>query len=140
MPTAEPFSVRWLFWPFFALTACYSLILVLATHYPTPNDWLPASAPDDKTLHFMAYGLLGFLVAATLAASRHWSLRNALLMALGLALAGIVDEATQPLFGRAAEVLDWVYDVIGITSGIAIVIVVCRLMGWPRRADRNEPQ
>ncbi len=129
MPAAQPFSLRRLFWPCFALTACYSLILVWATHYPKPEDILGPNPPSDKALHFIAYGLLGLLMAATLAASRYWSRRNAIVLAIALALAAVVDESTQPLFGRAAEALDWVFDVIGIIGGIAMVAITCRLLG-----------
>jgi VanZ family protein len=131
MPAAEPFSVRRWFWPLCAVTVGYSLFLVWATHHPKPQDLLGPNPPPDKALHFIAYGLLGLLTAATLAASRHWSWRNAIVLAVALALAAVVDESTQPLFGRAAEVLDWVFDVIGIATGVAIVAITCRLLGWP---------
>jgi len=140
MPAVEPFSLRRFFWPCFALTACYSLLLVWATHYPKPENILGPNAPPDKALHFLAYGLLGLLMAATLAASRHWSRRNALLLAVALAVAAIADESTQPFFGRAAEALDWVFDVIGIVGGIGAMAVADRLLGrsWP--SGNNEPQ
>jgi VanZ family protein len=136
MPAAEPISLRRLFWPLWALTVGYSLILVWATHHPKPQDLLGPNPPSDKALHFIAYGLLGMLTAATLAASRHWSLRNAVVLAVALALAAVVDESTQPFFGRAAEALDWVFDVIGIGIGVAFVALACRLVGWsPRQAQ-----
>jgi VanZ family protein len=118
------------------LTACYSLTLVWATHYPKPEDLLGPNPPPDKALHFIAYGLLGLLTAATLAASRHWSRRNAIILAVALALAAVVDESTQPLFGRAAEALDWVFDVVGIVAGVAAVAIARQLLGWSPR----EPQ
>jgi VanZ family protein len=123
MPAADEALVRRLFWPLFGLTACYSLLLVWATHHPKPENLLGPNPPSDKALHFMAYGVLGFLMAATLAASRHWSRRNAVVLAVALALAAVIDESTQPLFGRAAEVLDWVFDLIGIAGGMAFVTI-----------------
>ncbi len=119
----ETFPARWLFWPLLAVTLVYAVFLVWATHHPRPGDLLGPSPPPDKLLHFIAYGLLGFLVAATVATTGRWSRRGIVLLAVGLALAGIVDEATQPLFGRGAEVLDWGYDVIGICTGIAVVAI-----------------
>ncbi len=137
MPAANAFPGRRFFWPLFATTVAYGLVLVFATHYPKPEDLLGPHPPHDKALHFMAYGLLGFLVAATLAASRHWSRQNVVITAVVLALAGIVDEATQPWFGRSAEVLDWVYDVIGILAGIAVVAVARWILRWPSRQPRE---
>jgi VanZ family protein len=136
MPVADSFSVRRLFWPLLAVTVGYSLLLVWATHHPKPEDLLGPNPPSDKSLHFIAYGVLGFLMAATLAASRHWSVRNAIVLAVALALGAVVDESTQPFFGRAAEVLDWVFDVIGIVGGIAVVAIAHRLLDRsPRRSQ-----
>lgn len=123
MRFADAFRLRWLFWPFLAVTVCYSLTLVWATHHPRPQDLLGPNPPSDKTLHFLAYGLLGALTAATLAVSGRWSRRHAIILGIGLAVAAVVDESTQPMFGRAAETLDWVFDVIGISLGIAAVAV-----------------
>ncbi len=122
---------RWLFWPLLAVTLGYAVFLVWATHYPRPGDLLGPSPPPDKLLHFIAYGLLGFLVAATVATTGRWSRRGIVLLAVGLAIAAGADEATQPLFDRAADVLDWVYDIIGLFVGLTIVAVACRLLGWP---------
>ena len=110
-----------------ALTAVYTLILVLATHYPRPEEFLGPNPPSDKALHFMAYGALALLAGGTLALARRWSMAR-----LGgvLAAFAVVDEVTQPLFSRAAEPLDWVFDCIGIGLGLAFVaasVAVVRL-------------
>jgi VanZ family protein len=44
-------------------------------------------------------------------------------MGVCLALGGFFDEATQPFFGRAADALDWVFDITGIVTGIALVVI-----------------
>jgi VanZ family protein len=49
-------------------------------------------------------------------------------LAAGLAAWAVIDEATQPLFGRAADPLDWVYDVIGLALGIGLVVAVNSLV------------
>lgn len=105
-------------------TAAYTLVLVLATHYPKPEELLGRHAPSDKTLHFMAYGVLGLLAAATVAAWRGWTIRDGLRLAAALAAFGAIDEMTQPFFSRAADPLDWVYDLIGIACGLAAVAAV----------------
>jgi len=112
--------------PLALLTLAYTLVLVLATHYPKPEDLLGPDPPSDKTLHFIAYGVLGILAMAALAARGHRSLRAAAMLLLSLAILAAVDEATQPLFGRTAELWDWVYDLIGLGTGVAIVAIALR--------------
>jgi VanZ family protein len=105
-------------------TACYVVVLVIGTHYPRPGELLSqvgAAGTPDKTLHVVAYGVLGLLAAATLAAWGRWTWRNLLLLAGGLALFGVVDEATQPLFERFADFFDWVADCEGIAIGLVAV-------------------
>ena len=117
----EPAPRRRLARPLAAVTAAYTLVLVFATHYPRPEELLGPNPPSDKTLHFVAYGLLGLFVAATLAAAGRWSRASAGWLLVALSAFAALDEATQPLFGRSAEPLDWVYDVIGVATGIAVV-------------------
>jgi VanZ family protein len=104
-----------------ALTAAYTAVLVLATHYPRPELFLGADPPSDKALHFMAYGLLGLLAGGTLALARQWSARRALGLAAVLAIFAALDEITQPFFRRDAEPLDWVCDCLGVACGLAAV-------------------
>jgi len=110
--------------PLALLTLAYTVVLVGATHYPKPEDLLGPDPPSDKTLHFIAYGLLGLLAAATLAAVGRWSLRAVAGLFIALAVFAALDEATQPAFGRAADVWDWAYDLIGLSAGIVVVAVV----------------
>jgi VanZ family protein len=105
-------------------TAAYTLLLLCATHYPKPEQLLGPHAPSDKTLHFLAYGGLGLLAAATLATSGRWSMTRALILGAGLAAFGAADEITQPWFQRAAEPLDWVCDCLGIAAGIVVVALI----------------
>ncbi|NBW87669.1 MAG: hypothetical protein EBR23_12820 [Planctomycetia bacterium] len=105
-------------------TAAYTLLLVCATHYPKPEQLLGPHAPSDKTLHFLAYGGLGLLAAATLAASGRWCMTRAIVLGAGLAAFGAADEITQPWFQRAAEPLDWVCDCLGIAAGIVVVALI----------------
>lgn len=114
-----------------ATTAVYSVVLVAATHYPKPEEFLGPNAPSDKLLHFMAYGTLGLLAATTLLAYGRLSPRTAFRLLVALALAAILDEVTQPLFSRAAEPLDWVFDVIGLAIGILPVVAVSS-WAWAR--------
>jgi len=128
-PAAPPTRFRgWLVRLFAACTAAYTVVLVVATHYPKPELFLGKNPPSDKTLHFLAYGTLAVLAAATSAVAGRWSPRQVAGLAVGLAAFAAVDEITQPLFSRALERLDWFYDCIGIALGLALVGAVCGLV------------
>ena len=136
-PASPPTRLRGLVARLLAgVTAAYTLVLVLATHYPRPEEFLGPRPPSDKTLHFMAYGALAVLAAGTLALAKRWSARRAALLAGGLAAFAAVDEVTQPLFSRAAEWLDWVYDGIGIAVGLAVIALAVIAIRLARGADR----
>ena len=108
----------------------YLALLTVATHVPhvdssyfaTVDRVSPLQA--DKTLHLVAYGILGVLAGAAFAKG----LTGAALIRLFVALAcwGFVDESTQPLFGRSADVWDWCYDVTGLAVGLACAVAVHR--------------
>lgn len=133
MTAARPRSRRRFTRPLAAVTAAYATVLVWATHHPAPQDVLGPNIPPDKTLHFVAYGLLGLLAAATLDAAGSLSRRTAAPALAALLLFAAIDEVTQPLFGRHAELLDWVYDAIGLTGGVAVVAVARRWLEPPTR-------
>ena len=114
-----------------AATGAYAALVVFATHYPKPEELVGGRLPSDKLLHFMAYGVLGFLAALVLRSRGRLVGRFTPLLAAGLAFWCIIDEATQPLFGRHADPLDWVYDVIGLAVGIGAV-VAANSWAWAR--------
>jgi VanZ family protein len=119
-------------------TAGYAIVLVIATHYPRPQEILLRLGAEnvlDKTQHLVAYGGLGLLAAATLAAWGRWTLWNVFLLLAALVLFGVVDEVTQPLFARFADPLDWVADCAGLTSGVLAVAVGVALLGTVRPAS-----
>jgi VanZ family protein len=113
-----------------ATTAAYVCVLVYGTHHPKPQDLIGDSAPSDKTLHLWAYAVLALLAGSTLALAGGWRTRRILWLAAGLALFAALDEATQPLpwFGRFADPVDWVYDVLGIVAGLAAVGLLVALV------------
>ena len=106
-----------------AATLAYACVLVWATHHPQPQDLLGRNPPSDKLLHFIAYAILGALVAATVAAAGRRSPRLWIAAAIGVAAFAAIDEITQPLpwFGRAADPVDWLYDALGIVIGMLAV-------------------
>jgi len=138
MPAAAPDSWRPFARPLAVLTAGYVLVLLFATHYPRPEELLGPKLPSDKTLHFLAYATLGLLAAATLAAAGRWSRGSVASLAVGLAIFAGLDELTQPAFGRTAEFLDWIWDLIGLVIGSALVAVT-RAMLTGRHPKGDSP-
>jgi VanZ family protein len=123
-----------------ALTVLYSLVLELATHWPyDPAGYLrmmlrTQRPPSDKTLHFVAYAILAALLWACLRLRAAAPLRTTGIVLAIIAVWAAVDEATQPFFYRAAEPLDWVYDMIGAALGCAVAMLVDRLLAPRPRA------
>lgn len=110
-------------------TACvvcfwvYGLMLLVATHAPADDVAFIVQAADyglldpDKLIHMAAYGVLGLLGA--LAYGGRWNtVATAAVLFTTLAAWGVVDELTQPLFGRLADISDWVCDLVGAAIGL----------------------
>lgn len=77
----------------------------------------------DKGLHFVEYGVLGFLVAhaAFRTWPRHHPLRTASLAVLVAVLWGLLDEIHQAFVpGRSSDVLDLVADGAGAVAGASL--------------------
>lgn len=91
----------------------------LATHLP--GDHLPHVGTSDKTLHAIAYFVLGGVVWATLAAYGLARRKRLGLLLLLLPLYAVIDEITQPLFGRYSEPSDWLADMGGAAAAIALL-------------------
>jgi VanZ family protein len=107
---------------FSAATGAYAAVLVVATHYPSPEQILGDSPPPDKLLHLVAYAILGGLAAAaSIRTPLTWT--RAAVLAAGLVVFAMLDEVTQPLFRRHADVADLAFDCVGIAIGIALVAI-----------------
>jgi len=119
-------------------TAAYVCVLAYATHHPRPQELIGEGpdVPSDKSLHVMAYFVLGLLSSATLAAWRRWTLGNVVGLAVGLLVFGAADEITQPLFGRFADVADWFADCRGVLAGILAVAAILAATA-PRTSPRQ---
>lgn len=141
MPTTERRAKEAVFSPVFRrgglafLAVAYAVTLVLATHYPKPDQLLGRYGHADKILHFVAYFLLAMLVAAAVWGAGRWSWRAAVAVAITLAAFGAVDEITQPYFSRTADVLDWAADCAGIAVGILLVATAS--WAWGRGSRRG---
>jgi VanZ family protein len=76
----------------------------------------------DKMNHLAAYAVLALLGVAAFLDRRSLAGREPLGLFLGLVGWAFLDEITQPLFGRNADITDWIYDVLGLACG--------GLVGW----------
>jgi VanZ family protein len=117
---------------FLACTLCYAALLQFVTHHPHPELLFGLhTLPPDKLTHFLAYAVLGALASATVLA---WRIRPkpiaiAVLCVMLIGLAA-VDETTQPVFRRQADLMDWVFDVFGIAVGVATALGLGTFGAW----------
>lgn len=111
----------------------YAVLLTVATHVPDVNPAYLAPLgkvsllQPDKTLHLVAYGVLGAL--AGLAFARGRPVAVFIRLVLVLACWAVIDELTQPFFRRTADVWDWGHDVAGLVIGLSCVALLCRRRG-----------
>lgn len=115
-----------------ALLCAYWMILLTATHWP--NLRVPVEVPGkDKTEHVLAYGLLTALILNV--AVRRFARYGRLTIVLGtlvlIAIAGALDEQTQPYFHRSCDLYDWLADMLG--TGLVCLGYLAVTWGWPVR-------
>jgi VanZ family protein len=119
-PTS-PATPRWTF-----LLAVYWLGLVILTHMPI-HRVEPHFGNADKLVHFVLYAGLSWLLAMAWETSTgRLNGRHLRFAWLAIVLFGVVDEVTQPLFGRDLSFWDWVADGVGAAVGLV-------LFTWTRR-------
>ena len=104
-----------------AVLGVYWVALFFTSHVPRLS--LPLE-PSDKVLHMSAFSALAFLLAFTWSLRGPFGLRQCLAVLAIIAVYGALDEATQPLVGRTADVMDWIADIVGASVGLAIFLVV----------------
>ena len=132
---AEHFDVRR---PLPAIWAGSLLTVVLASLWPE-GSWLDAVTKPAlwwSLGHAPAYALLTLLTLWMVAQRFPLTLGRLWWSAAGLSLLGILIEVLQPYFGRTADVMDVVYNVIGILLAVAIILYTRRR--WPGAAHRAD--
>lgn len=104
--------------------------ILVASHLP--KGILPSFGIHYRVQHAVAYGLLA---ALCLAATRgRGGLVGALLAVAAVAVVGALDEATQPVFGRQGNLLDWLTDLGGACLAVAAWLAI----RW-RRSAAGDP-
>ena len=87
--------------------------------------------PFDKTMHVLAFaGLAVLLMGSRLWRSRQVWVHAAGAVGIGL-IYGVVEELTQPWFGRTRSVADLAADGIGLLLGAGVGAVWLRWSGLP---------
>lgn len=109
-------------WLWRAAVGLYVGAMYAGTHLPVVV--VRGVAPsNDKALHFGAYCVLGLLLGLRLSRP----LRTALLTLVAVAAWAALDELSQPLVGRSAELLDGLCDVAGAATGLLTMNIFARL-------------
>jgi len=118
--------------PATVLLACYWLLMLVGTHLPIDR-WRALSGEHrfltDKWQHYLAYAVLGALLALWWSSRNRLTWQTASLLWGVVALYGLFDELTQPWFGRIADLLDWRADLVGSATGLGLFIVGRAMLG-----------
>ena len=121
------------------LLVLYWLAMFAGTHYPKPNlPRLDSALRIDKILHFTGYmGLAALLLTSVHLNRRPRSLvRAAVIVGLIVAGYGLFDEVSQPYFSRYAEPSDYLADILGCLTGLALV-AFC-IGAWCRHPQHDD--
>lgn len=111
------------------VTYGYGAAMVVVSHWPglSVTAGVSKGIPTDKVLHAIGYCGLGVCLGlwSNWANRRDWTAM--LRCVVFVAVFALLDEVTQPLFGRSCEPLDWVADVLGGVAGLAATYLFLRL-------------
>lgn len=113
-----------------AALGLYWVAAFTITHIPPLRpynpDALPRLIPLDKIVHVGGFAILAWLLM-NLLTRRIGTIWSILLTVLLCAIYGVVDELTQPLFNRTADIWDWVADMAGCGVGLAFFLFGSRV-------------
>lgn len=123
----------------------YWCALMLALHYPDIPMAHKAPRGADKFVHVLLYGVLAGLarlvagrqVSASGRLSSAW--RRSLLVFVLVVVQAIVDEITQPLTGRTADLLDFGCDLLGGACALVLFHVLLARHTEPDPAPEPAP-
>lgn len=115
----------------------YTGALFTATHLPPPDT--PPINVSDKLLHFLAYALLAWLLAAAWSTLKTLEPADLLKGFAALTLFAALDELLQIPVGRHGDVMDWLADTAGSAFGLLASLttrtLVARLTAPRERPD-----
>ena len=109
------------------MTAGAWVIAAVGTHLPPRR--LGHIGIGDKVLHVAVYFVLSYLLTLTLGLSGMAWRRRILTVILILPIYAILDELTQPLVGRSADLRDFLADMLGVAIGLGLGQLMLWAMG-----------
>lgn len=105
-----------------AILAVYWIGMFVGTHIPLPKNAFPPGV-SDKSLHFLAYAGLAFLLGFWRSRAQPWSRGEFATLLAIVAGYGILDELLQIPVNRHADVRDWLADLTGAAAGFSVFTV-----------------
>lgn len=115
--------------------AVYWIALFVATHLPLGEEAFPSQV-SDKSLHWIAYTGLAFLLCCWREAIKRVTFRCLVQIVVLLAFYASLEELLQIPIGRHADVRDGIADMGGSGCGILLFAVVRALCG--RQGHQND--
>jgi VanZ family protein len=116
------------------VTACYWLLLFVASHIPSLPHIVPFSDGWDKVYHCVGFAGLSYLVCTTWTVHRPvrdlLRLPHFLAVVALIACYGAIDERTQAYVHRSCELADWYADFAGGLAGAFIFRVSLLINRW----------
>lgn len=108
----------------------YWTALFILTHIPLPQIFFGKIPPSDKTLHYLAYLVLSFLLWFAIGLGKKVNWRKAAVWWVLFAVVwyGVFDEWLQGYVGRNPDIKDFFADVGGAVSGLILLSV---FSFWP---------
>jgi VanZ family protein len=101
--------------------ACYWPALFVLAHIPIPQ-LVREAGVSDKSLHFLAYLILVFLLWFATSPDKkvNWRKTGPWWILLIIVLYGIVDEISQGYVGRSSDILDFLSNLTGALTGLVL--------------------
>ncbi len=99
---------------------------------------IKSDIPIDKLVHFIEYGILGFLLFNSLHSLNRLKIWQITIIVLYCgALLGALDEFYQRLTTRTSSAYDWIADVSGIITALILIISYIKVFERHKIQDRN---
>ena len=100
--------------------------IFILTHIPQVPRWVGRIAVSDKVMHFIAYLFLSFLLWFAVNPDKkvHWRRSAVWWVLFAVVWYGVIDEWLQMYVGRSADVRDFLADLAGAVTGLAILTFV----------------